>query len=226
VLTLEGCSIGDSRVIAAIEERWPQPALYPEDQARRCRALDLEDFFDEELGPHIRRAMYHELLPRPELLLPLFSHGQPPSERTLLQARFTALRASMGRRMDIRPETAALSRAKVIAAMDRLKRETAAGGYLVGESFTVADLTAAALFYPVAGPPEFPYPTVAQDDLPDSWREFLDSLAQRPGGQWVSKIYRRHRRRSAELTPGEGERTHRAGGLTHHTTSRTEGVST
>ena len=124
VLTLEGCSIGDStRVIAAIEERWPQPALYPEDQARRCRALDLEDFFDEELGPHIRRAMYHELLPHPELLLPLFSHGQPLSERTLLQARFTALRASMRRSMDIRPETAAVSRAKVIAAMDRLERE-------------------------------------------------------------------------------------------------------
>ena len=179
-----------------------------------------------KLGPHIRRAMYHELLPHPELLLPLFSHGQPPSQRTLLHARFTALRASMRRSMDIRPETAAVSRAKVIAAMDRLERESSAGGYLAGESFTVADLTAAALFYPVACPPEFPYPIVAHDDLPDSWREFLDSLAQRPGGQWVNEIYRRHRGRSAELTPGESERTHRAGGLTHHTTSSTEGVST
>ena len=56
VLTLDGQSIGDStRIIAALEERWPQPPLYPQDAARRQRALELEEFFDEELGPHIRR---------------------------------------------------------------------------------------------------------------------------------------------------------------------------
>jgi hypothetical protein len=43
---------------------------------------------------------------------------------------------------------------------------------------------------------------VADDDLPDSWRELLDALAQRPGGRWVAEMYRRHRGRSAELTPG------------------------
>ena len=53
VLTLDGRSIGDStRIIAALEERWPRPPLYPEDQALRRRALELEEFFDEELGPH------------------------------------------------------------------------------------------------------------------------------------------------------------------------------
>jgi hypothetical protein len=30
---------------------------------------------------------------------------------------------------------------------------------------------------------------VADEDLPDSWREFVDTLAQRPGGQWVAEIY-------------------------------------
>ena len=109
VLTVDGHSIGDStRIIAAIEERWPQPPLYPEDQAQRSRALELEEFFDEELGPHIRRAMYHALLPHPELLLPRFTHGQPLPRRTLLEAGFPALQAAMRRRMDINPETAAL----------------------------------------------------------------------------------------------------------------------
>ena len=101
----------------------------------------------------------------------------------------------------ITAETAAESRAKTAAAMDRLERELSPSGYLVGDFFTVADLTAAALFYPVARPPEFPYPMVAHDDLSDSWREFLDSFAQRPGGQWVTEIYRRHRGRSAEVLP-------------------------
>lgn len=202
VLTVDGRSIGDStRIIAAIEECWPRPPLYPEDETLRRRALELEDFFDEELGPHIRRAAYHELLPYPELVVPRFTHGQPLPARIVLRAGFPALRAGMRRQFEIDAETAAESRAKVVAAMDRLEREVSMSGYLVGESFTVADVTAAALFYPVVRPLEFPYPLVADHDLPESAREFLDPLVQRPGGQWVAEVYRRHRHWSAEQTP-------------------------
>ena len=198
VLTLDGRSIGDStRIIAAIEERWPQPPLYPEDEAQRRRALELEEFFDEELGPHIRRAFYHELLSRPELVVPLFTQGRRRAPRALLRAGFPVLRVAMRRRFEISTESAAHSRAKMVAAMNRLEREISSSGYLVGDSFTVADLTAAALFYGVARPPEFPYPMVAVNDLPDSWREFLDSLEQRPGGQWLTQMYRQHRGQSA-----------------------------
>jgi len=227
VLTLDGRSIGDStRIIATIEQRWPQPPLYPEDETQRHRALELEEFFDEELGPHIRRAMYHEMLPHPELLLPRFTHAQPLRYQMLLRAGFPALRTAIRRRMDINPETAAASRAKVVAAMDRLEREVCSSGYLVGDAFTVADLTAAALFYAVARPPEFPYPMIAFDELPESWRGFLDSLARRPGGRWVAEIYRRHRGRSAELMAGERASTHRADHTTARMTSTTEGAST
>ena len=78
VLTLDGRSIGDSTaIIAALEERWPQPPLYPADPLQRARALELEDFFDEQLGPHIRRAVYFVLLEEPDAVLPLFLDGQP-----------------------------------------------------------------------------------------------------------------------------------------------------
>jgi glutathione S-transferase len=210
VLTIDGRSIGDStRIIAAIEERWSQPPLYPENVTQRRRALDLEQYFDEELGPHIRRAFYHELLPHPELVVPLFTHGQPATRRGLLRTGFPVLRVAMRHRFQITPEEAANSRAKVAAAIDRLEREISPSGYLVGDTFTVADLTAAALLYPVARPPQFPYAMVADADLPTSWREFLDTLAQRPGGRWVAAIYRRHRGASVELSPrrsGNAER--------------------
>jgi glutathione S-transferase len=151
VLTLDGQSIGDStRIIAALEERWPQPPLYPPDAAQRQSALELEEFFDEELGPHIRRVAYQELLPHPGLVVPPFSHGQRLAPRILLRAGFPKLRVGVQRRFAIAAEAAQESRAKTVAAMDRLEREISPSGYLVGESFTVADLTAAALFYPVA----------------------------------------------------------------------------
>ncbi len=201
VLTIDGQSIGDStRIIAAIEQRWSQPPLYPDDPALRRRALELEEFLDEELGPHVRRAFYHEVLPHPELLVPLFTHGDPVAAQALRQA-LPALCAGIEQRFAITAETAAESRAKTAAAMDRLERELSASEFLVGDFFTVADLTAAALFYPVLRPVEFPYPMVADDDLSDSWRAFHDSLAQRPGGRWVAAIYRRHRGRSAEVRP-------------------------
>jgi glutathione S-transferase len=207
VLTLDGRSIGDStRIIAAIEERWPRPPLYPEDPAQRRRALELEEFFDEDLGPHIRRAFYHELLPHPELVVPLFTHGRPRAAQAALRAGFPMLRVGMRRRFEITADAAANSRTKMVAAMDRLEREISPSGWLVGECFTVADLTAAALFYPVARPPEFPYATVADPDLPDPLRELCDSLLQRPGGRWVADTYRRHRGASAELTRGEAAR--------------------
>jgi glutathione S-transferase len=203
VLTIDGRSIGDStRIIAAIEERWPHPPLYPKDTQQRRRALELEEFFDEELGPHLRRAFYHELLPHPKLVVPLFTDGRPRDAR-ILRAGFPLLRAAMRRRFEISAESAATSRAKMIAAMDRLEHEISTSGFLVGDSFTVADLTAAALFYPVARPNEFPYPIVANHDLPGSWREFVDSLRQRPGGRWVAEIYKRYRGLSAEMTPVE-----------------------
>ena len=192
VLTLDGRAIGDSTdILAALEERWPQPPLYPEDEAQRRRALELEDFFDEELGPHLRRAVYHELLPYPELTVPLFANGQRPWVRVLLRVTFPVLRIGMRQSMNIQPKAAEASREKTVAAMDRLEAEIGPSGYLVGDSFSVADLTAAALFYPVARPPEFPYPSIT--DPPEPAAEFIDELLERPGGQWVKEIYRRHR---------------------------------
>jgi glutathione S-transferase len=189
VLTIDGRSIGDStRIIAAIEERWPQPPLYPEDPADRRRALELEEFFDEQLGAQIRRAFYQGLIPHPRLVVPLFTHGRPLAARAVLRAGFPLLRVAMRRRFEISAEAVEHSRAKMVAAIDRLERELSASGYLVGDSFTVADLTAAALLYATARPPEFPYPMVADDELPESWRQFVEILARRPGGHWDRNV--------------------------------------
>jgi glutathione S-transferase len=192
VLTLDGRSIGDStRIIAALEERWPQPPLYPADPEHRRRALELEEFFDEQLGPHIRRAVYHVLLDHPELVVPLFVHGQRLPRRLLIRSAFPLMRVGMRWRLSVNAEAAQNSREMCVAAMDRLEAELGRSGYLVGDSFTVADLTAAALFYPVVRPAAFPYPSVTA--VPEAGRDFLDALARRPGGRWVADMYERHR---------------------------------
>ena len=194
VLTIGEESIGDSTaILQAIEDRWPEPRLIPENPLQRRRALRLEDWFDEELGPHIRRAVYYELLPHPEIVVPLFTDGSSRARRALLRASFPVLRVGMRQIMNIREEPARRSREKAVAAVDMLEKELGDKEYLVGNDFSIADLTAASLLYPLALPPEFPYRTVSFDELPAGAREFLDELRARPAAHWVAEMYRRHR---------------------------------
>jgi glutathione S-transferase len=68
VLSLDHCAIGDStRIIEALERRWPDPPLYPAEAELRERALELDEYFDEELGPEIRRVFLYRLFADPAL---------------------------------------------------------------------------------------------------------------------------------------------------------------
>jgi glutathione S-transferase len=195
VLQLDGRAIGDSTaIVAALEELRPDPPLYPADPSERARALDLEDFFDEQLGPYARLLVFHELIGDPEAFAELAAQTVPgPLARmkglTGTYGRvFTSLR--YGAQRDSAAEEA---RAKILAAMDRLEAELAGSGgeYLAGGRFSVADLTAAALFYPVVGPEEGPLPPNAP--IPAAIEAFRQSLSDRPGFLWVEETFRRHR---------------------------------
>jgi glutathione S-transferase len=195
VLTLDGRHIGDSTaIIAALEQRHPEPALYPADPEERRRALALEDFFDEELGPHTRLLAWHELLnDRDRFRLVVEGTVAAPLRRlgglmTFYARVFTELRFGAAD-----PKAAQLARTKILAALDRLDAELAASGsgYLVGDRFTVADLTAASLFYPLVLPVDGP--TAGQAGAPAGLEEFRAPLRERPGFVWVEEMFRRHR---------------------------------
>ena len=70
--------------------------------------------------------------------------------------------------------------------------------YLVGDAFTVADLTAAALLGALVQPPEIQYPR--RVELPPDPEDYRTSLLRHPAAQWAISIYRLHRGRSAEVS--------------------------
>src|SRR4051794_20219378 len=177
VLQIDGQGIGESSaILQAIEERWPDPALFPENPLQRRRALRLEEYFDEDLGPHIRRAIYWELLPYPDIVIPLFTDGASRTTKGMLRVGFPVLRVGMRRFMNIYEEPAMRSRGRCIEALDTLEKELGGKDYLVGDSFSIADLTAASLFYPLALPPEFPYTSPSWEELPEGAKEFLGMM--------------------------------------------------
>jgi len=196
VLVLDGAATADStRIIEALERRRPDPPLYPAEARDRDRALALEEFFDEELGPHIRRAFFHEVLHDADYVSALFTQDSSPLARRFYRAIFPGVRAVMKMDMRIDAGRAAASRAKVEAALERIEREVGPSGHLVGDRFTVADLSAAALFVPLVQPPEFPYAWPAP--IPEPAARWRAALAPRRGFRWVEETYRRYRRAAA-----------------------------
>lgn len=195
ILQIDGRTIADSTAaIAALEEYEPAPALYPSDPAERERALALEDYFDEQLGPHARLLPFHELIGDPDLFAELAVQSVPPPLNKAPALVGTYARGYTKLRWGAADgEAAAAARAGIVAAMDRLEAELEANGgdYLVGESFSVADLTAAALFYPVVGPEGAPIPP--GQPMPAGFESFREGLSSRPGFVWVEETFRRHR---------------------------------
>lgn len=196
ILQLDGHTVGDSSaIIAALEQRYPDRPLYPTDPEQRRRALELEEFFDEELGPYARLLPFHELVNEPAIFAEVAASvvpaplGKAKGMVGLYARTYTSLRFGVKD-----AAAAATAREKIVAAMDRLDAELAANGgeYLVGESFSVADLTAASLFYPVVGPEGGPLPP--DSPTPPAFERFRDSLRDRPGFAWVEEMFGRHRR--------------------------------
>jgi len=200
VLDVDGQRLVDStRIIATLEDRYPQPPLYPADPTERERALEIEDFFDEQAGHDVRRALFFEQRGNPEYLSAFLTTGRGAITRGLYRG-LMSLPGSMSyavRRYRFYGPDAERSEKQIVNALDRIAAEQGSEGYLVGSGFTVADLTAAALLYPLAWPPELQYD---YPDPPDS--RLLKSLQQHPGLAWVREMYRRHRGASAELTAG------------------------
>jgi glutathione S-transferase len=197
IMQLDGRRIPDSTaIIAALEQRYPDPPLYPADPEQRQTALALEAWFDEHLGPPIRRYVFHALRADRDLFDELAAQQVPPPLRRYRRLAGTYARAFTGTRFQtVSDDKAAAARNDTLAALDRLESELGANQYLVGEQFTVADLTAASLFYPLVLPPEGPLHL----DPPAAVGELRDSLQDRPGYRWVQTMFARHRAKGAAL---------------------------
>lgn len=197
VLQLDGRAIGDStEIIAALDARYPDPPLYPIDAEERARAVELEEWFDENLGPHTRLLPFYELIQEPELFAEVAAKSVPgplgkakPVVGAYARA-YTSIRWGADS-----SEDAERAREAIVAALDKLEGELAKddGEFLVGDQLSVADITAASLFYPLVVPPEGPLdPALPR---PPALERFRQSLSDRRGYRWVQDTFRRHRHR-------------------------------
>jgi glutathione S-transferase len=152
---------------------------------------------DAQLGPHTRRLLYYHVLRDRATTLRLMGGAGPAWEQAALPWIFPIVRGLMRHLMRIDSDGAQQSR----QAIDTIFAEVAArlaGGqrYLVGDQFSAADLTFAALAAPVVWPPEYGGGAVelpALSSLPKELAATIGELQQTPAGQFALRIYRDQR---------------------------------
>jgi glutathione S-transferase len=198
VMIIDGETFGDStQIIEALEQHFPEPPLYPTEPAERERALALEDFFDEELGPYVRLLLVNCILPNPKLTLLTFVPDASTFQYFRARAMYPLIRRRFIKYMSITPSAVQGAYEKVRAAGRRFQRELGASGYLAGDRFSVADLTLASLVAPAVAPEQFPYPQPQRGH--PLVAPLRDALSEYGILEWTKELYGRHRGTTSEF---------------------------
>jgi len=171
--------------------------LYPRDPALRREVEALEERFDRELGPHVRRWAYGQLLPHPKLLRSVWSRGVPRFEASLLPVIVPLARRLVRAAYKITPEGAQRSLERVRAVFREVDERLGDGrAFLAGARFTAADLTFAALAAPMLFPVECRAVHPALDDVPIAMHKEVLRMRNSVAGHFALRLYSRERSNS------------------------------
>jgi glutathione S-transferase len=196
VLVTDEGVLPDSTDIVQYANRQAPPGrgLYGDSDEERRAIADLEDLFDEKLGPHTRRWAYFHLLPRRERTIDLARQGVPRWEQAVLPFVLPAARAILRRALNITPESAQRSQDRVDAMFDRVAGLLANGRtFLVGERLSAADLTFASLTGPAVMPARYGVELPPIEALPGIAAERVRAWREHPAGKFALRVYERHR---------------------------------
>jgi glutathione S-transferase len=168
--------------------------LYPRDAGLRREVDTLEERFDTELGPHSRRWAYAQLLPHAKLLRSVWSRGLPRLEASLLPVITPLARRLVRAAYKITPESAQRSLERIQGVFRQVDKYLSNGRrFLVGERFTAADLTFAALAAPVLFPVECRAVHPALDAVPAMMREEVFRLRDTDAGRFALRLFSQER---------------------------------
>jgi len=189
--TADGSIEGSSQILQWADARAaPGRELYPHDPAARAAVLSLEQEFDDDLGPHVRRVIYYGLLPQRALAMRLMTDGAPRLERLVFPLIYSPLCRMMRASLRIDAAGAQRSADTVLRVLDAVGRRLADGRpYLLGERFGAADIAFAALAAPVAWLPGYAVALPGLETLPAETAAFVRTVRQTPAGEYCLRLY-------------------------------------
>ncbi len=185
-----GSRWADSTEIA----RYADPSLFELEEAE---ALDRH--FSENLGAHTRRIVYWYALPDRPRLERLARENVGATQARLFVTALPVLEKVLRKSLRITEEGCARSVQKVDAIADEVAERLSDGRrYLVGDRFTIADLSFASLFSIVVMPPEYGATLMRPEELDGGLRAHVERYRAHPAGQFALRMFREHRAERAQ----------------------------
>jgi glutathione S-transferase len=161
-------------------------------------ARGLADNYDDRLGPATRLWIYHSLLDRPDLASGAMTAGIGPAQRAVWRYGVKPIGFAVTKVLNINDATAVEAERTFRAIFADVDERLADGRpYLVGDTFSIADLTFAALSAPLIAPPEYAVPLPTVDSLPPQVAEVVRELRASPAGQHALKMFATERTAAA-----------------------------
>jgi len=183
---------GSARIVEWLEQQFPTPALMPADEASRAEVLRIQERFDNDFTPRMRRAVLEALLHQPAYFADVFGDGAPAWKRRVY-ALAVPLAAPLVRKGNgiAGPAAVADGIAAGHEALDFVAERSRATGYLVGASFSLADLAAAASLAMIVRPGDSPMS--CPQPVGSEFEGLIAHFREHPGAAWVRTMYVRHR---------------------------------
>jgi glutathione S-transferase len=169
--------------------------LRPTDAKLREEADQIENYFDEELGTAGRLWMYSYMLRETPLILKYSKlHDVPVYEPHLMAVLFPLLKRRIQNALKMTAQSREESKKTVDRVFDDVAKRLDGREFLVGSSFTSADLTFAALSAAALVPGNYGVPLPSLNELPLEMREQILIWRAHPAGEFALRIYRDFRR--------------------------------
>lgn len=184
-------AIQDSpRILQWLDARHGPLAVMPRDQMQAIS--EAQRRFDA-IGKDVARFLYAKGFGvADDHILRLWTDFASPWQAGVVRLFYPLIRWAFKIKLQINLRRTALAQQRITAAMDWLESQLASGRpYLAGDTFTVADITAASLLAPIACPAA--HPVYSEASYQSGMAAAIDPWRQRPALVWVRAIYAQHR---------------------------------
>lgn len=168
--------------------------LYPKDAELRQEIDEMVELFDAKLGDNTARWLYYYLVGDRKKMRRLWTEGTPLLEGIGSKIFFPLISKLAQNVLNINEASVAESLLEIEEIFELINQRLADGRrYLIGDSFSAADLTFATLAAPVLLPPEYPIKLPPIEEEPPVMLETITKLRETQAGKYALRLYREER---------------------------------
>ncbi len=180
---------GSANIVAYVDQAVGGEPLIPAEESARAKALEWQERLDE-IGPIARGAMFYDFLNDKAFFKKVLTDNRRDRSMIGYNVLFKVMTPLLVRMLKKRAPDADKLRQDVQQMLDDVA-QASSSGHLVADRFTIADLTAASILYPLFMPEGTTGAELVKSD--PTGQRWLERWADHPAGVYVKATYSKFR---------------------------------